>query len=165
MCTGPTPTRPSSDARQEVVVRCLACHAPLNHRKSPKRKRNGIEYEVGAHFAHHSGTGCSSSGSPQSTEHLAVKQIVLRHCADIVFVYHCTRCDQAIPITIPGTSVAEKGFGPYHLDVAFRDAEGNTTGCLEGAAHPPNGGGQGALSHGEEPRVGRGDHHQSVGRG
>ena len=122
------------DARTlQSQPRCLVCHEALFRRRSHKRTRNGIVYEVRAHFVHYSDRGATTTSNctPESVEHAAAKQIVYQHHEVLRFQYHCTGCGRVIPVTITGTPQVEKQFGLYRLDVAFEDAQGNTTGCVE----------------------------------
>lgn len=105
---------------------CYECGNAVFARRAHKRRRNGIEHNVRAHFFHKSGT---SACKGESAQHLAAKDAILRNTFD--FYIPCGDCSADINIFIDGKRELETPWKEYRLDVGVKNEEGIVTGAIE----------------------------------
>ena len=113
-------------------VTCYECTEKLVLRKSHKRMRNGIEFDVKSHFMHLGGNNgvISSSCTNESVIHKASKYVFGVSYYDV-----CIKCKKEACIVISGTPHVERTLaelpGNMRPDVTYLDDEGKVVGIVE----------------------------------
>lgn len=103
---------------------CYECGGQVFRRRAHKRRRNGVIFDVRAHFAHRN-TGTSCKG--ESINHLAAKDAVQHHHRNLHWFVPCAGCTMDYEVHIPRDTkaVVEQSFGAYRLDVGFCKEDGH----------------------------------------
>ena len=117
-------------------VTCYGCKNKLVWRKSHKRKKNGVSFEVKGHFMHVSPRPhyCTN----ESIQHAAAKDKVVRLCPEFTFRCGCCKKDCAVDVYGGNKNTAMRveehtwnhDKKQYRLDVALIH-EGGTLGAVE----------------------------------
>ena len=109
---------------------CYECGGQVFRRRAHKRRRNGVIFDVRAHFVHRN-TGTSCKG--ESINHLAAKDAVQHHHRNLHWFVPCAGCTMDYEVHIPRDTeaVVEQSFGAYRLDVGFCKEDGQLVGAVE----------------------------------
>jgi len=121
------PIRPLEDKGDTV---CYSCQSPIYYKRAHKRRRNGVDIDVTAHFAHKPGSTCNG----ESVEHLAAKDALVKHAHKWRFVSKCHTCSNLTQIHVidgPVRLEEEVKWNKFILDVGVLDIDGNVTGAFE----------------------------------
>lgn len=107
---------------------CYVCKEPVYVKREHKRRRNGIEHTVRAHFCHYPSSTCrGENAGGESADHLAAKDKVVQGAGP--FVFRC-RCGTNIPVHIEGTRQLEVRWHDRRLDVGVL-CDGVVVGAIE----------------------------------
>ena len=111
-------------AASGVTAACYDCGQPLVGVKEHTKTRNGISYQVCAHFRHKTDSTCAG----ETWQHKAAKHRVATE--NFRWYMKCVECNCRFDVKIEGTAVEEKHWHAYYLDVAFMQGD-RVTGAVE----------------------------------
>lgn len=105
---------------------CYECNGEMYRKRAHKRRRNGFDHNVIAHFAHKfDGHVCAG----ESVEHLAAKDALLWSPSN--FYMPCRDCGARMQVHVSDKRVCELVWGRYRLDVGVLDHDGSIIGGIE----------------------------------